>query len=189
MAQFKGRKDICLIEYISLFSGDLELVCFSSTPAFLFVSLTRFQNCFVPFCGFVGTFHPLCTLFHGASSNNPPLGPVHWPLASILRNIFIVLQNDVQFYTPVKSDANFSPETLSYSSNDIETWLSLFICVFVETGLVVMFGRAEHFSDCLGALCLLGSFTEPYTLIYSTFTFNRQIRARGQSWLRECQPR
>lgn len=40
-----------------------------------------------------------------------------------------------------------------------------------------MFGRAERFSDSHGALCLLGSFAGPYAIIYSTFTFNRLIRA------------
>lgn len=35
-------------------------------------------------------------------------------------------------YTPVKSDANDSLETLSSCSNDIKAWLDLFIYVLVK---------------------------------------------------------
>lgn len=58
----------------------------------------------------------------------------------------------------------------------------IYLCLG-ETGLIVMFGRAERFSDSHGALCLLGSFAGPYAIIYSTFTFNRLIRAGIKVWL------
>lgn len=45
---------------------------------------------------------------------------------------FHCFAEEVQFYTPVKSDANDSLETLSSCSNDIKTWLDLFICVLVK---------------------------------------------------------
>lgn len=51
-----------------------------------------------------------------------------------------------------------------------------------------MSGWPERFADCLGALCLLGSFTgaDSQTATDSTFSFNSQIRSGLKVGLENC---